>query len=234
MQALPGTADCTPPDEAYIRNKDGSIAMGPDGKPKIDVHYIDRTRPAVGLVTGPKDAQSTLGRIGQELGTDKGVVMRTLAISVPGSNAGAVFHDQWVMVSALSTAENLLTIAPAMVLIYNGTAAPVNNMIQEAAVDAARADEKTKEPTRPQRSYMCSKDDVQRAISVQTPTELPELACAVLYEKKAAASLPWVALNDPTYCFKKASEFVAQHQEWGWTCYVRDDAKRTADIAAVK
>jgi hypothetical protein len=234
MQALPGTADCAPPDQAYVRNKDGSIAKGPDGQPKIDVRYIDHTKPVVGLATGPQDARSTIGRIGQEIATDKGIVLRTLAFSAPGLNAGALFHDQWVMVAGMSAAENLLTIGPAIVLVYNGTAAPINDVIQEAAVDAAREDGKAKEPTRPQRSYMCSKDDVQRAISVQTPTEIPELACAVLYEKKAAASLPWVALNDPTYCFKRASEFVAQHQEWGWTCYVRDDAKRTADIAAVK
>jgi len=234
MQALPGEAACAPPDKAYVRNPDGSIARGPDGNPKIDIREVDHTKPVVGKASLAGDAKTALGRVGQELASDKGITMRTLALAIPGANAGALFHDQWVMVSAMSSIENALTIGPAMVLIYNGTAAPLNNAIQEAAVKSAAEKDKSLEPTRPQQSFMCAKGKDQRAISVHEPTNLPEVNCAVIYEHNSQASSPWIAVNDPSFCSKRSEEIVAKHQSQGWTCYARNDARRTAEVAGLQ
>jgi hypothetical protein len=240
MQALPNSADCAPPEEAYVRNPDGSLAKGPDGKPMIDIKKLDHTRQVVGLASNAKEAEGMLASIKEEIGSDRGLLMKTLSVAAPGLNAGALFHDQWVMVSAMSAVENFATIGPAIVLIYNGTAGPINNQIQQAATDAANSNPKPsapqqdKEPTRPQRTYMCQKAPVEREISVHTPTEIENLACAVVYERKEALTLPWVAQNSEQYCFKKAEEFVLQHQKWGFQCYVREDAKRTTEVASVK
>lgn len=139
LHATPGTPglDCLPPDEAYIRKADGSISYDDDGLPEIDVSKLVSTRPHVGMFAkGPDDPFYTL--------TETSGPMVLVSRISPGMNAMAVGHD--IFDAKFNPDTNVVlemivrvgTIAPAVVVTYEGTGKRVYEMIDKEIAERGR------------------------------------------------------------------------------------------------
>ncbi len=70
-------------------------------------------------------------------------------------------------------------------------------------------------------SYTCTYDEMVRRVEILTEPGMP-VPCEVHYHKDTEApgehQVLWSAQNDAAYCESKTAEFVAQLEEWGWSC----------------
>ncbi len=70
-------------------------------------------------------------------------------------------------------------------------------------------------------SYTCTYDEMVRRVEILTEPGVP-VPCEVHYHKDTEApgehQVLWSAQNDAAYCESKTAEFVAQLEEWGWSC----------------
>lgn len=214
MKADPrGGANCLAPAEAYQRDAAGN----PIGEP--DVRKVPHRAPHVGEWANAGEA-----RWAQETGLPMQAVSK-----VPGMNAMALFHDQWMAVWKPSDLMNKATIAPAIVLTYVGTGEPLYRHLQASAVARVGAYEAGVTPaTLPAEgtpaavtSIACVQDPLFREIVLEEFEEPAPLACHVVYFSEKGAKVLWQAHNEPTYCAPHAAQFVAKQQNWGWDCRIR-------------
>jgi hypothetical protein len=70
----------------------------------------------------------------------------------------------------------------------------------------------------------CTMGEQVRRVVVESDVPAP-LICEVAYYKDTEApgerQALWNAQNDAAYCDARSEEFVAQLEEWGWTCAAR-------------
>lgn len=72
-------------------------------------------------------------------------------------------------------------------------------------------------------TYMCTKANQERVISVVYEDQVTKLPCKVNYQKEGQTKTLWSAKNKAGYCEKKAESFVQKQKGWGWNCaYVSD------------
>ena len=136
LNAKPGSGlDCLPPDEAYIRKADGSISYK-DGVPEIDVSKLVSTRPHVGrFASGPDDPW-------YEFTETSGLMV--LVSKIPGMNPMSVGHDIFDIKfnpetgAVLEMIVRVGTIAPAVVVTYEGTGKRVYEMIDKEIAERGR------------------------------------------------------------------------------------------------
>ena len=141
---------CLPPREAYLRNPDGSIQYRrgspfdpPGGSPRVDVTKLDAQRPHVGMFA------KTAGDGG--IMTESTEFMQKFS-KIPGMNAMAVGHDiadsQFNLIGDIPVAQDAFltiemavrigTIAPSVVLTYEGAGYRVQEMIRKETASARR------------------------------------------------------------------------------------------------
>lgn len=134
--------DCLPPQEAYVRKTDGSISYR-GGKPEIDVTRLDAQRPHVGMFA-KTDNDPPLAL------TESTKFMEKIS-EVPGMNAMAVAHDiadsnfnriadiplDDTTMATLEMAVRVGTIAPSVVLTYEGAGYRIHEMIREEIAETA-------------------------------------------------------------------------------------------------
>lgn len=81
-------------------------------------------------------------------------------------------------------------------------------------------------------NYQCTHGDLQRRVETLYETGMT-LPCEVHYYKDSEApgevQVLWRAMNEAGYCERKAQEFIAQLEEWGWNCGQNDTAETPAD-----
>ena len=134
---------CLPPEDAYVRRQDGSISYR-GGKPEIDVTRLDAQRPHVGMfATSPDDPFYA--------GTETSDFMVGVS-KIPGMNAMAVGHDIFdisfnriadipldeTTMATLEMAVRVGTIAPSVVLTYEGAGYRVHEMIRNEIAEASK------------------------------------------------------------------------------------------------
>ena len=207
------------------------------------VKVIDHSTAVVGVESNPVPPENFFSKIGWTLGADNGPVMKTLSFAVPGANAVGLFHDQWVGSVPLSGVAIQATIVPAIVLIYNGTSAPLSSKIEEIAISDAKRKllaplEKPptvdRDESRQILKFACASEANVRSIEVHIPIEVPQVQCAVVESSNGKASVPYYAKNDASYCRKQAEGIVEKLVASGWTCVSREDGARTALIHSIK
>jgi hypothetical protein len=70
-------------------------------------------------------------------------------------------------------------------------------------------------------NYRCTMGELIRRVVVDRDTAAP-VPCQVAYYKDSEApgerQVLWSAENDASYCEARATEFVAQLENWGWQC----------------
>lgn len=77
-------------------------------------------------------------------------------------------------------------------------------------------------------SWSCSHGNDVREVHIERTTSSP-VPCNVVYRKLTEGvedQVLWSANSDEDYCEKKATDFVAKLESWGWVCAetIRDDA----------
>lgn len=224
-------ASCAPPKDAYVRKPNGELDLDSNGVPKIDMSKVDPTRAAVGV----KSADSNFG-------TERSSPM--IAISkVPGMQGMAVFHDQWAMKWDMNAFNTPVSIIPAVVLTYWGLGAPYeeflsnqgkNKKIHELNVISKSAgieNVSVPDSTIPLpdimttvkkndvvQSYFCiTKNNQQRLIAVEKPSEVKSFSCIVVYYKNKEI-YPWRAYHEKNYCGSKAFYLAETLNKSGWNC----------------
>lgn len=76
-------------------------------------------------------------------------------------------------------------------------------------------------------SWVCEHADLTRHVVVYYPDAPAPLPCEVYYSKPQENVVPrrlWGATHSDGYCERKAAEFVARLESWGWRCAV-DEAE---------
>ncbi len=66
--------------------------------------------------------------------------------------------------------------------------------------------------------YVCDYDGEKRLISIAYTSDQQSVPCEVRYDKGQGVEILWSANSEVGYCEKKASEFIAKQESWGWTC----------------
>ncbi len=115
-------SDCSPPDDAYTKDANGNRV--------VDMTKVDPRVPHVGIMSGADEPHWY---------EERGAPM-TLVSRVPGMNAMALFHDQWMIQwGDPNVFTTVGTIIPAVVLTYTGTGATYYEHLQKTV--AAGADQ---------------------------------------------------------------------------------------------
>lgn len=206
------SAGCMAPPEEWFSDE-------VNGERVLDISKVD---PRYSYVGKAIEAGETASWTSETSGFMNGIA------KVPGVNAMAIFHDQWVIQAPLTGWTNQATIIPAIVFTYLGTEAGIQNEIQKAAIKSQDQGSPTAE------SYLCMKGQgvtegsteqpVSRIIAVGKGKTPEELACIVVYQREGEAlanNAPWYALNDKNYCDSKAGQLASDHIAEGWKCLVR-------------
>ena len=83
-------------------------------------------------------------------------------------------------------------------------------------------------------SWTCQQEDLTRHVVVYYPQSPARLPCEVFYSKPQENVVPralWKAANREGYCERKAAEFVAKLESWGFHCAL-DEAEPATDGAS--
>lgn len=213
-------SECGPPPEAYVRNPDGTVKYE-KGQPVVDFSKLDPKRSYVGEWYNPEKPIN--------IKSDNSLVMQSVA-KVPGMNAMGLFHDKWAFAWDMNSLTNKATIAPAIVITYFGTPAPINDLIQETNENAAKDENSVRQARinsseeEQASSFLCMKDGLSRSIFIATGTDKSQIACVVIYQKDKETKedlAPWYALKDQDYCNIPSVKLARDHVERGWSCYSR-------------
>jgi hypothetical protein len=220
----PDTGCSAPPEEWFVKNEDGSFKTVNNEK-VLDISKVD---PRYSYVGKAIEAGDKVQFYSETSGAMNGIA------KIPGMNAMAIFHDQWVIQAPLSGWQNQATIIPAIVLTYLGTEAGIQNKIQNTISQSQAHQSSPNKIDISADSYLCMKGNgvaggsegkpISHLIAVGKGKTPEELACVVVYqreEESLANYAPWYALNDSHYCDSKAEQFAKDHVEDGWTCLVR-------------
>lgn len=235
--------------DAYCVSTVVNCRTPPPGAAKIvdgefqgwDQSKLDPSAPHVG---NSSDLSSTF----KWPATGEGAPIMTAISKIPGANAMAVFHDQWALGWNMPPGVLQATIYPAVILTYNGTSAPLMEMVREQAVkknanssaagptaaqaappdgagsvilvnrDAIKAD-----PIQQQRlevAYSCATSTDDRSIAVEVDDQKKTFACRVVYRAKGQRTVPWRAANDTQYCYKRAMKLANTQVDAGYLCGV--------------
>lgn len=122
--------ECSPPEAAYVRDANGKVVFDSKGQPVVDMTKIDPRVPHVGNMGGAAEPHWNEERS----------ALMTSVSKVPGMNAMALFHDQWMIKWDPGTLTTAATIIPAIVLTYTGTGAPYYDHLQKTAVSTNEKD----------------------------------------------------------------------------------------------
>ena len=82
-------------------------------------------------------------------------------------------------------------------------------------------------------SWSCRHDNNVREIHIQREGTGP-VPCSVVYKKLTEGvedQVLWTAENEADFCDRKAREFVAKQESWGWTCVETIQEKSTDNSA---
>lgn len=177
---------CSPPKEAYLRDEAGNIKYDKGGKPLVDIRKTDPARPHVGNWAAKGQANWN-----HETGP-----FMTGVSKVPGMNAMSVFHDQWAVSWDMNAIASGATIAPAVVLTYVGTGAPVYDLIQRTNVRAAPVQAQANAQTSTASSVPAS--TTAAGDSPDIPATQSSAENAAILSADATASFMCVAPNSPS------------------------------------
>lgn len=251
LAAKPGSGlDCLPPDEAYIREPDGSISYDKYGKPKIDVSLLKAERPHVGMFAeGPNDSFYELSETSDPM---------VLVSKVPGMNAMAVAHDIFDIkfnpetTAALEMIVRIGTIAPAVVVTYEGAGYHVHEIIRKEIAERSINDKTsqssdavvpaTDQPTPQQpsampigdndktsatqiRSLVCTKDGDVRNTLFEIPLDPIEpdgstRICSIDRQTKTGWQHLWHAHYEVASCIERFNDLMRKNIAQGRTCYL--------------
>lgn len=78
-------------------------------------------------------------------------------------------------------------------------------------------------------SWSCRHDNNVREIHIERAGSAP-VPCSVVYKKLTEGvedQVLWTAENEADFCDRKAREFVARQESWGWTCVETIQGKAT-------
>ncbi|WEK01214.1 MAG: hypothetical protein P0Y59_05855 [Candidatus Sphingomonas phytovorans] len=234
--AVPASgASCAPPKEWFKLDAQGNFLRNDANEPIIDISKVDPRYSYVGLASSGQ---------GNWLISENGPVMNGIA-KIPGVNAMAIFHDQWVITAPLSGWTNQATIVPAIVVTYLGTEAGTQQVIAEAIQkdrEARAAGRQNPKAESRADAYLCAGEVAEESVAQAPQSGLvgeqkarldqrsiftvfgegpAQFACAVVYQKDGKDYLPFYAENDSGFCAPKAKELAQNHTDAGWTCFVR-------------
>lgn len=178
------TLACLPPQRAYIKDDYGNIKFSVDKKtglpvPEVNLTKLDEFRPHVGRWAAEAK--------GPFLGGSESNGLMKLVSRLPGWNAMSVAHDQFDAVTnpGTDTAIDLIyqvgTIAPFVVMTYEGAGGGVKDMIRSVATTRtppAGQPSSAKEPAQPQASSgsaVIAGGSTEEAQS--RPTEITHVVC---------------------------------------------------------
>lgn len=219
-----------------------AVRLDSQGKPVgLNQAMLDKTAPHVGTMA-PSDPNASLS-----LGSEASNFMKGVS-KIPGTNAFAVFHDQWAedWRPAMDNKAILVgTIAPAAVLTYNGSVAPLLEQVRATSQEewiAAKNDEKNVaskplvyldqtniipiDKLKVERAFLCAKNDDSKSFLLELDANRRHFACRVIYRSNGKRLVAWQAMNDPNYCKPQIKKFVAQHLDWGYECIAGLQAAR--------
>lgn len=194
----------------------------------------DQNRPHVGI--------QVLNGEEPQWNQETSIFMKAIS-KIPGTNAGAIFHDQLCYDMAFDTSMTKLTILPTLVLTYYGTSAPYLESVRSAAVKQSNTqnkgqktqssqdtllvtDETAKEPIVPKNletTFLCVKDADARTIALEIPISQQSFACRIVYSSGGKRSVKWRSTNDANYCTPHVSEIPKALLASGFKC-LRGDA----------
>jgi hypothetical protein len=178
------TLACLPPQSAYIKDENQSIKFDIDKRtgirvPQVDLRKLDENRPHVGMWASEAK--------GPFLGGHESNGVMKLVSRLPGWNAMSVAHDQFDAVTnpGTGTAIDLIyqvgTIAPFVVITYEGAGGGVKDMIRSVATTrppVAGQSASAQGPAQLQtngRSTVAASSSTQEAQS--GPTEITHVVC---------------------------------------------------------
>lgn len=140
--AAPGTEGCKIVDRAHYIDE--------NGRPRINFSKLDPQASFVGQGYMPDPEKGFLmgeGRPKYTLAHDSSPLMKSVG-KVPGFNAMALFHDNWVLSWGMSDNLNKATIFPALVLTYYGTGESLTGKITDLVIDQSKTKDSEKKLTR--------------------------------------------------------------------------------------
>lgn len=232
---LSATVNCQePPADAYVYDKNGKFIGWDQTK-------LDAPAPHVG--TG---YPNTPIRPGDVTWPTEGSPFMTGVSKIPGSNAMAVFHDQWAVDWNMSPGVLQTTIYPSIVLTYNGTTAPLLETVRVTALGNAKKeaashnlahpviyrDDTAKVPIKKEQvetAYVCAGNTLTRAITVEVNPKKRDFACRVIYRASSKRTIPWLAMNDLTYCEAKARSLANVQLGAKFSCMVASATSTTTN-----
>ncbi|MNJ94115.1 hypothetical protein D3C87_118020 [compost metagenome] len=130
--AAPGTEGCKIVDKAHYIDE--------NGRPRIDFSKLDPKASFVGQGYMPNPEEGFLmgkGRPEYTLAHDSSPLMKSIG-KVPGFNAMALFHDNWVLSWGMSDNLNKATIFAALVLTYYGTGESLTGKITDLTINQSK------------------------------------------------------------------------------------------------
>jgi hypothetical protein len=137
--------------DLYVKNDFGDIMLDRSGRPMANYALVDRGHSFAGISWGDAANPGLL--------TEHSPLMTSVS-RIPGMNAMALFHDQWVLSWEMNTSTNVATIPPAVVITYMGTDAPLLDHLRQVAMEAER---KSAAPAAPAAAPARSRPDRRRA-----------------------------------------------------------------------
>jgi hypothetical protein len=242
LQSSKGDAYCissvvvcqSPPKDAYVYDKDGNF-LG------WDQRKLDSFAPHVGM--GYPDTSITSDAVTWP--TEGSAFMKGVA-KIPGTNAMAVFHDQWAVDWRMPSGVLQTTIYPAVILTYNGTTAPLLETVRVASEEEAQRSAKGSSASHPivykdateslpikadqiETAYTCARGAVNRSITVEVDPGKTKFACRVVYRANLVRTIPWTSITDPRYCDTKGSDLANTQIKAGYSCMVAGATGRLSE-----
>lgn len=219
---ISATVNCqNPPQDAFVYKDNKFIGW--------DQRKLDPLAPHVG--TSYPDVSINPGDVTWP--SEGSAFMRGIS-KIPGANAMAVFHDQWAVDWVMPRGVLETTILPAIVLIYNGTTAPLLETVRVAAIDSSKKeltstiqtvkkDETSKVPIitdQIEKTFVCETPTDSRSIIVEVDPQKRAFACRVIYRANHMRIIAWRAMHDATYCDRKATLLANTQLRVGYKCRV--------------
>ncbi len=131
MQSMPGEP-FAPPEEAYIRDSDGTVLLDKDNNPLVDVRKTNPLVPHVGRQSGLNNVSIV---------SERSAAM-TAVSRVPAMNAMALLHDHLAFYFDMNPLTSVGTIAPAIYVTFIGTGTQMYDLIQKTGVKSTAAGRK--------------------------------------------------------------------------------------------
>ncbi len=82
-------------------------------------------------------------------------------------------------------------------------------------------------------SWICTQGELIREVTIDYRAAPARLPCSVYYTKRTERTMPrpmWKASSEVGFCERKAAEFVAKLESWGWQCSLDPETDRGVRI----